>query len=89
MHAFGRTASISIILAGQILVAAAVAGSPDEDRIVCKSLALTATRLPSPRVCRTRAQWRALEREQEVDRTGQTLSREQVLSQPPRPGAPQ
>ena len=89
MRAAGRIATISIMLAGQMLVATAFAQSPDDNRIMCKSEAATATRLPQPRICKTRAQWRALEKQRNIDRNGEILNHEQVETLPMRPPAPQ
>ena len=88
MLSAGRVAVISIMLAGEAMVAAAFAQSPDDSRIMCKSEATTATRLPQPRVCRTKAQWRALEKERELDRNGEIFAREPVIARPlPMPAA--
>ena len=84
MLSAGRVAVISIILAGETVVAAAFAQSPDDTHIMCKSEATTATRLPQPRVCKTRAEWRALEKQRNIDRSGETFNHEQVESQPMR-----
>jgi hypothetical protein len=90
MGSAGRTGTLFFMLAGQTLVATAFAQSPD-DRVLCKREAVTASRLPQPRTCRSVAQWREFERQREIERKtdGETLRREQVDSQPMRPPSPQ
>ena len=91
MGSAGRTATFLFMLAGQILVAASFAQSPDDSRILCKRESVTASRLPQPRTCRSMAQWRELEKQRDVDRKteGQILRREELGSQPVRPPPPQ
>ena len=76
MRSAGKIAAISIVLAGQALVAAAFAQSPDDMRILCRNETDTGTRLPPHRVCRTRAEWRMLEKQlHSLDASGEVMAR--------------
>ena len=76
MRSAGRVATISIMLVGQIAIAAAFAQSPDDLRILCRTEFQTGSRLPPQRVCRTRAEWRALEKQlHELEPNGEVLAR--------------
>ena len=81
MRSPSRLAIIVTMLAGQSLVAAALAQSPDDGRIQCRDLVPSGTRLPQPRVCKTRAEWRALEKQRELDRNGEIFAHEEVIAQ--------
>lgn len=91
MGSGARFGTILSMAACQLLVAAAFAQSPEDTRVLCKREAVTTTRVPQPRTCRTNAQWREIERQRDVERKadGQILRPEQLDSQPPRPASPQ
>ena len=87
MRPAGRAAILLLMLPGQLLVAAAFAQSPDDSHVLCKREEVTSTHLPPPRTCRTVAQWRALDKQRQRERSadGQTFLRQPIEVQPPRP----
>jgi hypothetical protein len=89
MRSAGRIATIGVMLAGQMLVAAAFAQSPDDSRVLCKQRVVSNTRLPQARICRTNAEWAEIEKQRERRGDGEVAHREGVMSQPMRPASPQ
>jgi hypothetical protein len=91
MRSAGKIGIVTFMLAGQLLVAAAFAQSPDDNRIRCKTETQTASRMQASRVCRTAAQWRQIEAQRELDQkaSGENLRRELVESAPRSVPSPQ
>ena len=89
MREAGRIAIIATMLAGQVLVAAAFAETPNDNRMLCRSGAATGTHMPAPRICKTMAEWRDLEKQRDRRGDGEVAHPEGVMSQPMRPLAPQ
>jgi hypothetical protein len=68
---------------------AAQGAKPKKDRKICKAIQETGSRMGNLRACMTARQWREMESSGDWERSGEVAAREELLSQPAKPAAPQ
>jgi hypothetical protein len=85
-----KAAAIPVALILSQALAANAQTPGHEGRRICRVPETTATRMAPPRICKTAAEWRAIDnlRERQAETEGQIFSRERVESQPPAVASP-